>query len=58
MASLTGLPYCTPLLHAPLAYQVADEVEVAWKGKGFEGSRTEASVVLLEGKHHALVRFR
>ena len=33
-------------------------VEVAWKGKGFEGSWAEADVVRVEGTKHALVRFR
>ena len=35
-----------------------DMVEVAWKGKGFEGSWAEADVVRVEGTKHALVRFR
>jgi hypothetical protein len=38
-------------------WRARDEVEVAWKGKGFEGAWAVAEVILLEGPDHAMVRF-
>lgn len=39
-------------------WKVGDEVEVAFEGKGFQGSWAAASVVKLDGHRDVLVRFR
>lgn len=59
--ALSALPTCAQAYEAAQVkprWHVGDEVEVAWKGKGFEGSWASATVVLLDGKKHVLVRFR
>lgn len=38
-------------------WRPGDKVEVAWKGKGFEGAWAEAEVVMLDGLAHVMVRF-
>ena len=57
----TGKPSCDEAFEMSLikpTWEAGDVVEVAWKGKGFEGSWAEADVVRVEGTKHALVRFR
>ena len=57
----TGKPSCDEAFEMSLikpTWEAGDMVEVAWKGKGFEGSWAEADVVRVEGTKHALVRFR
>lgn len=39
-------------------WRAGDEVEVAWKGKGFEGAWAEADVLSQDDARHVLVRFR
>ena len=38
-------------------WKVNDDAEVAFKGKGFEGSWSAATVVLLDDRNHVLVRY-
>ena len=38
-------------------WQINDEVEVAFKGKGYEGSWARGTVVVLDGRNYVLVRY-
>ena len=38
-------------------WQAGDTVEVAWSGKGYEGSWSAADVIQLDGRNHVMVRF-
>jgi hypothetical protein len=39
-------------------WRAGDEVEVAWKGKGFEGAWAEADILSRDDAMHVMVRFR
>lgn len=39
-------------------WQAGDTVEVAWAGKGYEGSWSVADVIQLDGRNHVMLRFQ
>eukprot|EP00908_Phaeocystis_cordata_P001217 Transcript_11305.p1 GENE.Transcript_11305~~Transcript_11305.p1 ORF type:complete len:652 (+),score=120.80 Transcript_11305:341-2296(+) len=39
-------------------WEIGDTVEVAWSGKGYEGSWSMADVIQLDGRNHVMVRFQ